>query len=66
LKPANRFSGTTSKTDRRCKTWLAKIEDMRAKTPLFLGKKEHLAKIEQEVIQYENMRSNFAKFKEQA
>ena len=46
------------------KTWLAKIEDMRAKTPLFLGKKEHLAKIEQEVIQYENMRSNFAKFKE--
>ena len=45
------------------KTWLAKIEDMRAKTPIF-RQKEHLAKIEQEVIQYENMRSNFAKFKE--
>ena len=36
---------------------------MRAKTPLFLGKKEHLAKIAQEVRQYEEMRSNFAEFK---
>ena len=33
------------------------------KPPIF-RQKEHLAKIEQEVIQYENMRSNFAKFKE--
>ena len=46
------------------KTWLAKIEDMRANTPMFIGKKAHLAKIDQEVIQYEKMRSNFAKFKE--
>ena len=37
---------------------------MRAKTPLFLGKKDHLAKVDQEVKQYEEMRSNFLKFKE--
>ena len=46
------------------RTWLAKIEEMRANTPIFFGKKDHLAKIEQEVAQYEKMRSNFAKFKE--
>ena len=46
------------------KAWLAKIDEMRANTPMFFGKKDHLAKIEQEVAQYEKMRSNFAKFKE--
>ncbi len=46
------------------KAWLAKIEDMRVNTPIFIGKKAHLAKIDQEVAQYEKMRSNFAKFKE--
>lgn len=58
------FQEQQAKQIEDAKTWLAKIEDMRAKTPLFLGKKEHLAKIAQEVRQYEEMRSNFAKFKE--
>ena len=57
------FQEQQAKQIEDAKTWLAKIEDMRAKTPLFLGKKEHLAKIAQEVRQYEEMRSNFAEFK---
>jgi hypothetical protein len=38
------------------KEWFAKIEEMRSKTPMFLGKKAHLAKIDNEVAQYEKMR----------
>ena len=58
------FQEQTTQQISDAKTWLAKIDDMRAKTPLFLGKKDHLAKVDQEVKQYEEMRSNFLKFKE--
>lgn len=46
------------------KKWLEKINEMRSNTPMFIGKKAHLEKIDQEVALYENMRSNFLKFKE--
>ena len=44
------------------KVWLSKIDEMKAKTPLFFGKKEHLAKIQTEVNSYEKMRSEYQDF----
>ena len=46
------------------KQWLAEIDAMRAKTPLFWGKKEHLDKVQAEVKSYEKMRSEYQQFVE--
>lgn len=52
----NIFDKETAQEITNAKVWLAKIDEMKAKTPMFLGKKAHLAKIDNEVAQYEKMR----------